>query len=187
MRDLIIISNQSMVLTSGVLPSFSKLDHLPIFASLKLDCPPTQPKAIQLWDYRNMDADKLTRLLLDTDWDGLLDCDLDTATDNFTDALLTAAKVSIPCRTITTKSNDKPWFTLELKREIRKRDRLFHIAKKRNTDHDWDRWRRQRNITTETNQRLKNLHIHKQVDKLLDSKKDPRSYHKILKVLLAKK
>ena len=33
---------------------------------------------------------------MDIDWDSLLDCDLDEATENFTEALMTAAKASIP-------------------------------------------------------------------------------------------
>ena len=129
-----------------------------------------------------MDADKLTRLLMDTDWDSILDCDLDEATNNFTTALIVAAQASIPIRTISSKADNKPWFTAELKREIRKRERLYKIAKRRNTDYDWERWRRQRNITTDTNKRLKDQYIQSQVAKLLAHKKDQRSYHHILKI-----
>ena len=187
LRDLLIVSNDSMINGSGVLPCFSNIDHLPIYASLKIDRPPTLRYTKQLWDYRRMDPDKLTRLLMDTDWDTLLNTDLDEATNNFTYALMTAARASIPVRTTSIKANDKPWFTSELKRQIRKRDRLFKIAKKRNTDNDWDRWRRQRNLTTETNRRLKETHIQTQVEKLLLNKKDPYSYHKILKEIIGRK
>ena len=187
LRDLISVSNESMVSGSGILPSFSNIDHLPIFVTLKIDSPSASRQTIQVWDYKHTNADRLTRLLLNTDWDRLLDCDVDEATDNFTDTLMTAAKASIPQIHISINANNKPWFSLELKREIRKRDRLFRIAKKRNTDKDWDRWRRQRNITTDTNQRLKHLHIQTQVTKLLDKKKDPRAYHRILQNLIGRK
>ena len=187
LRDLIIVSNNLSVHDSGVLPCFSNIDHLPIFVSLNINSPSISRQTKQLWDYRLMDPDKLIRLLMDTDWDSLLDCDLDDAVDNFTDALMNAAKASIPLRTVTMKSSDKPWFTSELRREIRKRDRLFHTAKKRNTDYDWERWRHQRNLTTETNQRLKSIHIQTQVEKLLENKRDPRTYHNILKGILGRK
>ena len=98
LRDLLIVSNDSMVNTSGVLPCFSQIDYLPIFVTLKIESSPPLSYTKQLWDYRHMDPDKLTRLLMDTDWDSLLNCDLDDAVDNFTDALLTAAKASIPVR-----------------------------------------------------------------------------------------
>ena len=66
---------------------------------------------------------------MNTDWDNLMDCDLDKATENFADALMATTKASIPQKTFSTKSNNKPWFNLELMRQIRKRDRLFFIAK----------------------------------------------------------
>ena len=133
-----------------------------------------------------MDPDKLTTLLLDTDWNRLLDSDLDEATDNFTDALMTAAKAAIPVRTISPQNNNKPWFSAELKCQIRKRDRLFHIAKQRNTPYDWQRWRQQRNLATAINQKLKNQHIQTQVTKLLENRKDPLTYHGTLKSMIGR-
>ena len=100
---------------------------------------------------------------------------------------MNAAKASIPIRTIATNTKDKPWFSIELKREIRKRDRLFRIAKRRNTDYDWQRWKRQQNITTDINQQLKRRHIQPRVTELLDKKRDPRAYHNILKSLICRK
>ena len=170
-----------------MLPPFSKIDHLPISVSLKIEPPSISTQTTQYWDYRQTDTDKLTRQLMDTDWDKLLDCDVDKATENLTEALLTAAEASIPLKVSTRKSINKPWFSLELKCQIRRRDRLFKIAKKRNTPLDWERWRRQRNLITETNQRLKTLHIQFEISKLLEHKRDPRSYHNILKGLIGKK
>lgn len=183
LRDLILTSNVSMINASGVLPPFSQIDHLPTYVSLAIDTPSISIHTVKLWDFGRTDTNKLTRLLMGTDWDSLLDCDLDQATDNLTNALISAANASIPYKTFSTKSNNKPWFNLELKRQIRKRDRLFHIAKRRNTPQDWERWKRQRNITTETNQRLKTVHIQSQVEKLLEHRRDPRTYHNILKRL----
>ena len=76
LRDLLIVSNDSMVNTSGVLPCFSQIDHLPIFVTLKIESSPPLSYTKQLWDYRHIDPDKLTRLLMDTDWDSLLNCDI---------------------------------------------------------------------------------------------------------------
>ena len=187
LRDLVLVSNVSTVFNSGVLPSFSKIDHIPIFVSFNIKAPSNSKQTIQFWDYRQTDTDKLTRLLMDTEWDKLLDCDVDKATENLTDALLNAAKASIPLKTFTRKSTDKPWFNLELKRHIRRRDRLFKIAKKRDTPQDWERWRRQRNLTTETNHRLKTLHMQSEVTRLFEHKRDPHTYHNILKGLIGKK
>ena len=186
LRDLIIVSNKSMVSNSGVFSPFSKIDHIPTFVSLLIEPPSISKQTIQIWDYGRTDVDKLTRLLMDIDWDNLLDCDLDKATENFTEALMTAAKASIPQKCFSTNSKNKPWFNAELKRQIRKRERLFKMAKRRDTPHDWERWRKQRNITTETNQRLKKSYIQSQVGKLLENKQNPRSYHCILKSLIGR-
>ena len=169
-----------------VLPAFSKIDHLPISVSLKIQPPSVSIQTTQYWDYAQTETDKLTRLVIDTDWDKLLDCDMNKATENVTEALLTAAKASIPLKVSTRKSTNKPWFNTELKCQIRRRDRLFKIAKKRNTALDWECWRRQRNLTTETNNRLKTAHIQSQITRLLECKQDPRSYHNILKRLIGK-
>ena len=187
LRDLILVSNMSMVESSGVLPPFSKIDHTPIFVALKIEAPSISTQTRQYWDYRQTDTEKLTRLLMDTDWDQLLDCDIDKATENLTNALLGAAKASIPIKITASKSNNKPWFNVDLKCQIRRRDRLFKIAKKRNTPQDWERWRRQRNLTTEMNQRLKTSHIQSEIKRLFEHKQDPRTYHNILKGLIGKK
>ena len=187
LRDLVMVSNMSMVNNSGILPSFSKIDHLPVFVSLKIEPPSSSIQTTQYWDYRQTDTNKLTRLLMDTDWEQLLDCDIDKATENVTNAVLTAAKSSIPFKIFTRKSTNKPWFNRELKCQIRRRDRLFKIAKNKNTTLDWERWKRQRNLTTETNQRLKTLHIQSEITRLFNHKHDPRSYHSILKGVIGKK
>ena len=187
LRDLVMVSNMSIVENSGVLPSFSKIDHIPVFVSLKIEPPSSSIQSTQYWDYQRTDTDKLTRLLMETDWGKLLDCDVDKATENLTNAVLSAAKASIPLKTSTKRYINKPWFSLELKCQIRRRDRLFKIAKKKNTPLDWERWRRQRNLTTETNQRLKTLHIQSEITKLFEHKHDPRSYHNTLRGLIGKK
>ena len=108
LRDLIIISHKSMVSDSGVLPAFSKIDHVPTFVSLLIEPPSISKQTIQYWDYGRTDIDKLTRILMDIDWDNLLDCDLDKATENFTEALMNAARASIPQKCFSINSKDKP-------------------------------------------------------------------------------
>ena len=80
---------------------------------------------------------------MSTDWEGILDKDVDTATEHFTDAIMKAAKANIPIKIMAPKQNDKPWMTSELKFSIQKRDRLFKRAKGTSSDDDWGRWRNQ--------------------------------------------
>ena len=131
LRDLIFINNVNIITSSGTLSSFSHLDHFPIYVTVQLTPPSENAEPIHtyVWDYQQLNAPLLTNLLQNTDWTHILDNDIDTATDLFISAIHNAAAASIPIKRKTKQSNQKPWATSELKRNIRKRDRLFKIAK----------------------------------------------------------
>ena len=133
-----------------------------------------------------MDIDKLTRLLTDTDWDAILDNNIDEAAVHFTEAILDAARDPIPQHTVIIKSRDKPWVNSYLKKQIRKRERLFRVAKKYDNERDWNHWKQQSNLVTELNKNLKDNHIKGQVAKLFENKKNPHQYHQILKNIIGK-
>ena len=119
---------------------------------------------------------------MNIDWRHILENEIDTATYQFTSAILSAARQAIPTKTIRIRSTDKPWVTNELKRSIRKRDRLFRTARREQTNEQaWDRWRRQRNLVTDLNRRLKHRHLTAQIHRLLEHKHDPYKYHQLLK------
>ena len=180
-RDLIFIDRPDLVNESGILPPFSNIDHIPIYATLNLQYLRMAGKStIQLWDYNNTNIDMLVEILRSTDWNAITDLDVDQATDSFAKTLLEAATKCIPSKTRQLK-HDKPWVTSELRRNMRKRDRLFKIARKKQTEYDWARWRTQRNVVTSMNRRMKNENLKKKVALLLENKKDPYRYHNILK------
>ena len=128
-----------------------------------------------------MNSQLLTRLLLDTDWTRILDNDIDAATTQFISAIHNAATASIPTKQIAQKHDQKPWVTTDLRRNIRKGDRLFKLAKHTNSDYNWTRWRYQRNIVTSLNRTLKREFMQGQIQKLLTLKHDPYKYHQTLR------
>ena len=137
-------------------------------------------------DYHLLDADRLTDQLIRTDWDSILNQDIDQVTIDFTDAILNAADNAIPTRTIRSRRNDKPWYTNELRREARKRDRYFRTALRQQTEESWTRWKHQRNKTTELNKYPKDKYRTNEVQKLLSSKNDPHKYHQLLRQMTGK-
>ena len=156
LRDQIVVSDCNRVVTSGTLSPFSNIDHMPIYVKLNIETTQTGHNATRtVWDYVNMDTDLLSRLLISTSWDVILQQDLDRATTYFTSAILNAASQAIPKRRISIRDSDKTWMTCTLKRFIRKRERLFRIAKATDLHHDYERWRQQRNATSSLNKRLK--------------------------------
>ena len=184
LRDLCFTSNTDLIICSGLLSSFSTLDHFPIFATLSIINDRNDDHNVtEYWDYSNMDADRLTQLLLRTDWNSILSKDIDEAITDFTACIMDAARQCIPTKR-TRQRHDKPWVTSELLKQIRKRERLFNTARKRKTDkQSWARWRTQRNLVTNFNRQLYDEHIKNKVSLLLQHKHDPYKYHKILKDL----
>lgn len=180
-RDLAFVDRTDLIKDVEVVPSFSNLDHLPLILTLSMQLHDNFPRPnIKIWDYSNTDIAGLIEALANTDWDYITNRDLDEAVDLLSTAVLRAADKYIPSKTIKIR-NDKPWLTSELRREMRKRDRLFKQA--RSTDHAqaWDRWRSQRNLVTGLNRRLKREHLKLKINVLIENKKNPYKYHKILK------
>ena len=187
LRDLIFTSNPEIVIYCGTKSPFAKLDHFPIIATLNLT-PPPQNAIIttEIWDYRNTDTQRLTNLLMDTNWDTILDNDIETATTQLINAIHDAATASIPIMRKKRNARKSPWVTVELKRNIRKRERLFKIAKHNPTEYNWDRWRYQRNLVTSLNRFLKSTYMRTEVNKLLDQKPNPKQYHQTLQKLIGR-
>ena len=110
-----------------------------------------------------------------------MDLDVHKATEEFTATVLTAASQVIPTKTVRIRQKDKPWMTTDLRRQIRKRDQLFRLARKTQTPESWETWRRQRNLTTDHNTRLRNAHMETQARRILENKQNPYKYHRILR------
>ena len=189
LRDLIFTSNNDVVVDSGICSPFSHLDHFPIYITVNVAIPSEIPNQTftEIWDYSKLNAPLLTTLLQNTDWTDILDNDVDEATELFISAIHQAAIASIPIKRKKLQPKQKPWITSELKRNIRKRDRLFKIAKQKQDAFSWDRWRYQRNYVTTINRRLKNDFYQNQVQKLLSYKQNPYKYHQTLRAMTGRR
>ena len=187
LRDLLFTSNTCLVAKSGVLPPFAQLDHYPIYASFKIDSKHSRSQIYtKVWEYDKLDAQLLTDTLLNTDWDTILHGNVDQAAEKFTSVILNAAKEAIPTKTVRQRTLNKPWMTQDILRNIRKRDRLFRIAKQRQRETDWRRWKIQRNFVTDLNRRTKDEYIRAKVNTLLQQKHSPFKYHRPLKDIIGK-
>ena len=187
LRDLVVTNNTNLISDYGILPPFSTIDHYPIFATLDTSPQNIPHNVITIWDYDRLDAEKMTKHLMDTDWERVLEGDINRAAENFTAAVLGAASQAIPTKTIHTGPRDKPWMTGYLKLNMKKRDRLFRLAQRRQTTKDWDNWRQQRNFVTSLNRQQRNNHIQSMASQLLSQKHDPFKYHRTLQTLIGRK
>ena len=79
LRDLVITNNNNIITDSGILPSFSNIDHFPVFANLNIERQPSiKPQDRHIWDYRRTDINRLTHTLLHTDWSFIIDNNIPT-------------------------------------------------------------------------------------------------------------
>ena len=183
LRDLIFTSNDNIISNSGTLSSFGQLDHFPIYATIQIPTVEENklPVTKNIWDYSKTNIPLLTETLQNVSWDDILQRDIHTATDTFISTLQEAARLTIPIKQINLNHRQKTWINGDLKRNIRKRDRLFKTAKRTNDPNDWNRWKIQRNCVTAINKRLKSQYLKGQVDKLLTQRRDPHKYHQTLR------
>ena len=73
LRDLIFVSDLDNITDSGVLSPFSQLDHFPIYAVINIVPPKSISKGHKrVWDYSRLDAQRLTDILMNTDWDSII-------------------------------------------------------------------------------------------------------------------
>ena len=116
-----ITNNLHIVKECGTLSAFSTIDHFPIYSTLDISPLPAPLKSVTVWGYARLDANKRTQILINTDWDQILKGDIDTATQQFTTAILNAASEAIPSKTVHVKARDKPWMTHSLKQYMEKK------------------------------------------------------------------
>jgi hypothetical protein len=86
----------------------------------------------QDWLYERTDNEKIASKLDTVDWNALLSDsqDVDEMCNTFTETFLRVARECIPTKIVTIPNSDRPWFNSELRREIRKRDRIRKKVKK---------------------------------------------------------
>jgi hypothetical protein len=85
---------------------------------------------------------------------------------------------------VTIRNSDRPWFNSELRREIRKQDRIRKIAKIFNKQSDIDKYKKQRNKVSNLKKTAKE-HFEQNLDTLiLENISNPKTYWKIMKMLI---
>ena len=148
-----------------------------------IECPKFQTRSFQreVWLYENFSSK------LDTvDWNALLSDleDVDEMCNTFTETFLRVARECIPTKMVTIRNSDRPWFNSELRREIRKRDRIRKIANKFNKQSDIDKYKKQRNKVNNLKKTAKE-HFEQNLDTLmLENISNPKTYWKIMKMLI---
>ena len=163
-----IITSKNIVCGDVVIhPPLGRSDHCQVTTTIPLVVNKPHASIRQIWQYNQADWDGLNEALSLFDWDQCFTDDNvhDTAT-RVTDSFLSLAKTFIPTKTILKRPWDKPWYTSELRRLRRKRDRLFHRAKCNNLAETWQLFRSARNTYVHAIKTAKETYKQRQINKL---------------------
>jgi hypothetical protein len=91
---------------------------------------------------------------------------------------------AIPTKMVTVRNSDGPWFNSELRREIRKRDRVRKTAKQYNKQSDIDKVKKQK-IKVNNLKKIAKEHFEHNLDNIiLENISNPETYWKIMKMLI---
>jgi hypothetical protein len=128
-----------IIISDSVHYSFSDVLKVPSDISdhdasiIFIECPKFQIRSFQreVLLYQRTDHENLSSKLDTVDWNAILSDsdDVDEMCNTFTETFLRVARECIPTIMVIVRNSDRPWFNSQLRREIRKRDRIRKTAK----------------------------------------------------------
>ena len=154
--DLILVSNKEHLILHGVGVPFLDQQlryHCPIYGFCNFSKPKAKAFARHIWMYNNGNFGLLREKASSIDWHTLENDDISLYASNLNSTILSLTKECIPNKSIRVRTSDPPWITTLLKRQIRKRKRLYRKAKQTNLEPNWIKFRQLRN---ETNTMIRN-------------------------------
>jgi hypothetical protein len=115
--DPILITDSIPVIDCDTIPIDKEIsDHDGTYVSI--DCGYCNRKTFQrtIWDYKRGDYLLMKNKIIETDWENVIDAEIyiNSACSNFTKTFLNIAKMCIPTREVTIRSDDKVWFDSDL-------------------------------------------------------------------------
>ena len=144
--DQFISNIQYAVKSVHVSPPVSSNDHCTIEAKLLFRQKKARSYSRIMWDFKNANFNLFREIIASADWD---DCfvrdDIEYAATLWAEKLMNAAKRCIPHKIVTVRPCDKPWYTSDLRKLCRKKNRLHHKAKEHGSPEAWRRYRDLRN------------------------------------------
>ena len=134
--DPIIVSDIDIVIDSEVIDIDRSIsDHNGTLINIKVTNMNKSSFTRKVWLYKQADYIKLNEEISQFQWEPFLgECDnVDSMAERFTNKYLEMIARHIPSKTIRVRPNDKPWYNSEIRKEIRTRDRLHKILRKKYT------------------------------------------------------
>ena len=186
--DPILVSTHCDIHDSFVIPVnrlMSDHEATIVFVKFPLNCNKTYKRLV--YDYKNADFETCNECISSFNWETILSIDnsMDKNCQNFTDKFIEFIKKCVPQKEVIIRPKDKIWFNSELRKEIRKRDRLHKQARKSKTVHDITKYKKQRNHVNNLKKFAKEQ-FYLNANNLLNefSSSNPKSHWSLVKKLI---
>lgn len=188
--DLIFVKNSHHVRASFVadpfIPDLVRF-HCPIVAVLKFRKISQSSFKRRVWLYDRADYSRFRENLHSIDWNSILSSDnIDKVTNSISETILATASDSIPNKTVTIRPGDIPWMNNNIRKLIRKRNRIHKNAKTENTKTLWDKFRKIRNNVTKLIRQSKHEYQRKLIEKVNTTETNSKEWFKLYKKLTDK-
>ena len=126
--------------------------------------------------YFRIDYNKLSEALTGANWEEIFNSveNVDALYNRWSESFRQILVMCVPNRTVVIRPMDKPWMNSNIRKAIRKRNRLpkFHCRRKNSTN--WENYRLQRNLTTTLIRTCKREYFANLNMKLQDPKLGPK-------------
>ena len=186
--DPVLVSDNCNVLESYVIQVDRKFsDHKATIVYLKVPLKSINTYKRLVWDYRNADFETCNDCISSLNWNSIISPEnsMDENCQTFTKTFIEIIKNCVPQKEVTIRLKDKVWFNFELRREIRKRDRLRKLARRSNSDSNINKYKKQRNHVNNLKKHAKEQ-FYFNVNTILDdfSSSNSKSYWSLIKKLV---
>lgn len=148
--DLLITNNTQNVIYSNVFEPFLDVNirfHKPIVALLKSPKFKNQAFKRKIWIYSRGNYDLFRQKISETNWNELINEEnsIDLNVELLTNKILDIASLTIPNRIITVRQTDIPWLTTDIRKLIRKREKIRKRLKTHRTSFNINKYKQIRN------------------------------------------
>ena len=179
-----------MVLESGTKPSLDTFCHHQItHCRLNYKISPPPPFERKIWAYDHANVNLIKRSMNQVPWDNVFNQnpDIDSQVKSFTEIVLNIMSNFIPNKMIKVYPSDPPWINMDLKRLLRRQQRLYRNYKRHGYNEDdkrrVDAFRDECNIAIQT---AKSQYLMKLGRDLGNPNTSQKSYWKILNKFMNK-
>ena len=186
--DLLITNKLQNVVYYNVFEPFLDVNvryHKPIIALLKSTKPKNTTIKRKIWLYNQGNYDLYRQKLSEVNWDDLLNENdsVNIIADKTTDKMLEIGSLTIPNRIITVRQNELPWIINDIRRLMRKRDRIRRKLKSNNTAYNISKYKKIRNQVVNLLRNAKRKYHNDLCNKIKSNQFASKDWWKLIKQL----